>query len=158
MPQLAPIDAFLDAPTLNNLNQLIGNYTFTVSNSGESMLNAALEGWRANPQSVEYKAKIIVLLGDYRQALLDGPTVVGASGSVYGLLLAFGMIFPNMQIQLLIPPIPLKAKYFVLIFGFFEFFSGLSNNPGDNVAHFAHLGGMLFGFIILRLWRQKRYQ
>jgi len=84
---------------------------------------------------------------------LINTSTVGASGAVFGILLAFGMLFPNVKLMLLIPPIPLKAKYFVAIYGAIELFSGLSNNPADNVAHFAHLGGMLFGFIMIKYWK-----
>jgi membrane associated rhomboid family serine protease len=78
------------------------------------------------------------------------PTV-GASGGVYGLLLGFGMMFPNRQIMLLIPPIPMKAKVYVMIFGALELWLGLRVN--DGVAHFAHLGGMLGAFLMIRYWR-----
>lgn len=80
---------------------------------------------------------------------------VGASGGVFGLLLAFAVMFPNQRILLLIPPIPLKAKYFVLIYGAIELTQGmLSLDTG--VAHFAHLGGMLFGFVLIRAWKNKQ--
>jgi len=78
--------------------------------------------------------------------------VVGASGAVFGLLLAFGMLFPNTQLMLLFPPIPIRAKYFVMGYGAIELYLGLTQ-PGSNVAHFAHLGGMLFGFILLKYWK-----
>lgn len=81
--------------------------------------------------------------------------MIGASGAVFGVLLAFGMMFPDVQLFLLFPPIPIKAKYFVLGYGALELFSGISRSPGDNVAHFAHLGGMLFGFVIIKYWRSK---
>jgi membrane associated rhomboid family serine protease len=81
------------------------------------------------------------------------PTV-GASGGVFGILLAYGLAFPNRMIMLMFPPIPMKAKYFVLVFGLFELYLGVSGNaPG--VANFAHLGGMLFGFLLLRYWALK---
>ncbi len=85
--------------------------------------------------------------------LLNAYTV-GASGSVFGLLLAFGMMFPNSRIYLYFF-FPIKAKYFVIGYGLIELFSGISNRPGDNVAHFAHLGGMLFGFILIKLWQKR---
>ena len=88
------------------------------------------------------------------QSLLCTPTV-GASGAIYGLLLAYGMLFPNNVMQLIFPPVAVKAKWFVLIFGALELFTGLSNNAGDNVAHFAHLGGMIFGLILILYWRKK---
>jgi len=87
---------------------------------------------------------------------LINSTTIGASGAVFGLLLAFGMLFPNTELMLLIPPIPIKAKWFVIIYGAIELYSGVSNSTGDNVAHFAHLGGMLFGFILLQLWKKDR--
>lgn len=85
---------------------------------------------------------------------LNMAITVGASGAVFGLLLAFGMLFPNSKVFLLFIPIPIKAKYFVIIYGVAEFFFGVSA-VGDNVAHFAHLGGMLGGFILILLWRRK---
>lgn len=85
--------------------------------------------------------------------LLNTPTV-GASGAVFGLLLAFGMMFPNAQIYLYFL-FPIKAKYFVIGYGLIELFSGVSNRAGDNVAHFAHLGGMIFGFILIKFWQKK---
>ncbi|MDA9563617.1 rhomboid family intramembrane serine protease [Flavobacteriales bacterium] len=80
--------------------------------------------------------------------------IVGASGSLFGLLLAFGMLFPNNEIYIYML-FPLKAKYFVAIYGAIELFSGVANQAGDNVAHFAHLGGMLFGFIIITYWKKS---
>ncbi|KGN99513.1 membrane protein [Porphyromonas macacae] len=85
---------------------------------------------------------------------LNMAITVGASGAVFGLLLAFGMLFPNSKIFLLFIPIPIKAKYFVIIYGVAELFFGVSA-VGDNVAHFAHLGGMLGGLILILLWRKK---
>lgn len=82
-------------------------------------------------------------------------STVGASGAVFGILLAFGMLFPNVRLMLLFPPIPLKAKYFVIIYGVLELYLGIANNPADNVAHFAHLGGMLFGFILIKMWKKN---
>jgi membrane associated rhomboid family serine protease len=86
------------------------------------------------------------------QLLLNTPTV-GASGAVFGILLAFGVLFPNTQLMLLFPPIPLKAKYFVLIYGGIELYMAVTQ-PGSNIAHAAHLGGMLFGYILIRYWRK----
>ena len=81
--------------------------------------------------------------------------VIGASGAVFGVLLAFGMMFPNTQLMLLFPPIPIKAKWFVLGYGVLELWLGVANRSGDNVAHFAHLGGMIFGFFLIRYWSKK---
>jgi len=90
----------------------------------------------------------------YKEAYLDLPNVVGASGAIYGLLLAFGMTFPNSLIYLYFL-FPIKAKWFVIGFGAIELFSGLRNSAADNVAHFAHLGGMLFGIFLILYWKRK---
>lgn len=82
-------------------------------------------------------------------------TVVGASGALFGILVAFGMMFPNTELMLLLPPIPIKAKYFVIGYGAIELFLALRNSPTDNVAHFAHIGGMIFGFILIKYWQKK---
>ena len=92
----------------------------------------------------------IISMGDY----LNLWTTIGASGACYGVLLAFGMLFPNERIMLLLPPIPMKAKYFVAGYAAIELISAYASN--DNVAHFAHLGGMLFGWLLLRYWRTSR--
>jgi len=87
-------------------------------------------------------------------ALLNS-TTVGASGSVFGILLAFGMMFPNMPLYLIPFPFPIKAKYMVIGYSVIELFLGVANFSGDRVAHFAHLGGMLFGIILVLYWRKK---
>ena len=79
---------------------------------------------------------------------------VGASGAVFGLLLAYGMMHPNNVIMLMFPPIALKAKWFVLIYGVMELMGGVAS-VGSDIAHFAHLGGMLFGFVLLRMWKKQ---
>jgi Uncharacterized membrane protein (homolog of Drosophila rhomboid) len=86
------------------------------------------------------------------QILLNTPTV-GASGAIFGVLLAFGVLFPNTQLMLLLPPIPIKAKYLVAGYGALELYLAVTQ-PGSNIAHAAHLGGMLFGYILIRYWRK----
>ena len=88
--------------------------------------------------------------------LLHHTPMLGASGAVFGLLAAFGYLFPNTELMLLFPPIPIKAKYFVIGYAALELYLGVSNNPSDNVAHFAHLGGALVGIIIVLYWGKNR--
>ncbi len=87
------------------------------------------------------------------QEIMLTPTL-GASGAIFGILLAFGMLYPNARLMLIFPPIEMKAKYFVMIYGAVELFFGVSGTM-DNVAHFAHLGGMLWGFLLLWYWKKK---
>ena len=119
-----------------------------------SAFNKIVREWVLYPDAKGYMLDSISISKELLELKRDVGTV-GASGSVFGVLLAFGMLFPNVQLMLLIPPIPLKAKYFVIIYGVIELYMGLSNNPTDNVAHFAHLGGMLFGFIMIMYWRKN---
>ncbi len=82
-------------------------------------------------------------------------TTVGASGAVFGILLAFAMLFPNVPLYIIFIPVPIKAKYFVVFYGIAELFMGVTNFGGGNIAHFAHLGGMLFGYILVKYWKKK---
>ncbi|NND73080.1 MAG: rhomboid family intramembrane serine protease [Rhodothermales bacterium] len=86
-------------------------------------------------------------------APISVPTI-GASGGVFGILLAFGMMYPDRPIYFILIPIPIKAKYFVTFYGLVELYSGVART-GTGVAHFAHLGGMLFGFLLILYWRGK---
>lgn len=87
-------------------------------------------------------------------ALLSDIGAIGISGAVYGLLVAFGMMWPNHTIQLILPPIPMKAKYFVIIFAGIALISSF-NPSNDGIAHIAHLGGALTGFLLIQFWRRK---
>ena len=93
----------------------------------------------------------VISMGDY----LNRWTTIGASGAVYGILLAFGMSFPNERLFIFPLPVPIKAKFFVIGYAVIELWSALSNS-GDGVAHFAHLGGMIFGLLLILYWRNNR--
>ena len=93
----------------------------------------------------------VISMGDY----LNRWTTIGASGAVYGILLAFGMSFPNERLFIFPLPVPIKAKFFVIGYAVIELWSAL-NNSGDGVAHFAHLGGMIFGLLLILYWRNNR--
>ena len=86
--------------------------------------------------------------------IMNLSSTIGASGAVYGILLAFGMTFPNERIFIFPLPIPIKAKWFVAIYAIIEFVSAMSS-VGDGVAHMAHIGGMLFGFLLILYWRKR---
>lgn len=80
-----------------------------------------------------------------------GGHMVGASGALYGILMAFGLVFPNLEIMLLFPPIPLKAKYMVFVMGFMTY----AMDQSGNVAHVAHFGGAVMAFIIISIWKSQ---
>lgn len=113
-----------------------------------------LDKWFVSPTNPIFIEQASQYTQQLLQLQLEIPTV-GASGAVYGVLLAFGMLFPNTILMLLIPPIPIKAKWMVIIYGGLELFLGLTQ-PGSSIAHFAHLGGMIFGFILIRYWRSRK--
>jgi hypothetical protein len=81
--------------------------------------------------------------------------MLGASGALFGVLFAFGFLFPQQTLMIFPLPIPIKAWLFVFLYTAYELYSGLYRTPGDNVAHFAHLGGMLIGFIVLKIWQRN---
>lgn len=108
-----------------------------------------------DPENVEYRTTYNTQVGQLFQFIAEQHRMVGASGAVFGLLLAFAMYFPNVQLMLLFPPIPIKAKYLVMFYGAYEIYAEFKQAPGDNVAHLAHLAGMLMGFLLILYWRKK---
>jgi membrane associated rhomboid family serine protease len=82
--------------------------------------------------------------------------MIGASGAVYGVMTAFGIIFPNMELRLLLLPISFKAKYMVMVLGSIAIYSGFRSSPGDNTAHLAHLGGIVVAIILIQFWMRRR--
>jgi membrane associated rhomboid family serine protease len=114
--------------------------------------------WATRPELTAHYIEPAIQTCEEALARFLNVPMIGASGAVFGLLLAFGMLFPNTRLMLIFPPIPIKAKYFVIGYGAIELFYGIQNQAGDNVAHFAHLGGMLFGFFIVRYWQKHGKQ
>ncbi len=112
--------------------------------------------WSKNLSDPSYLQETFKFVQSQMETRINIPTV-GASGAVFGILLAFGMLFPNTMLYIYFF-FPMKAKYFVMLYGVFELYSGVMNQAGDNVAHFAHIGGMLFGFILIKYWKNKQFR
>jgi membrane associated rhomboid family serine protease len=146
MPWQIATYAFLHGDIFHLLLNMFGLYAF----------GAELEMVWGRKRFIQFYAASVVAAALCQLVLcaVMGSThaTLGASGGLFGLLLAFGMLFPERTIVPLIPPIPMKAKYFVALFGGIELFLGVLS-PGGSVAHFAHLGGMLGGYLMLRYWR-----
>lgn len=106
------------------------------------------------PENGDYIAESKVIANQIYQSQANIP-MVGASGAVFGILMAFAMLFPNTQLFLLFPPIPIKAKYLVMFYGAYELYAEINRSVGDNVAHFAHLGGMLIAYLLLKYWQRN---
>ena len=125
---------------------------YLVTGIGAALLHMFALHIEATSYAAAAEAGNMVALTDLRQ-LISTPTV-GASGAVYGVLLGYGMLFPNNIIRMLFPPIALKAKWLVVAFGVIELVLGISGS-GSNIAHFAHLGGMIFGFLLILYWKKN---
>jgi len=111
-----------------------------------------VNSWSVDPNNQAYIQQGTDIVQRVLSERIDVPTI-GASGAVFGILLAFGYLFPNTELMLLFPPVPIKAKYFVIAYGAIELYLGITQS-NSNIAHFAHLGGMLFGFMLLKYWDQ----
>ncbi len=158
-PVLHSIDAFIANPDLGTLQQFISSHQFNIRDSSGD-ISQAFENFKQSyttlqqdPGNMQAMQESVNFVTAYREHFLNLPVVIGASGAIYGLLLAFGMLFPNSLIYLYFF-IPMKAKWFVIIFGAIELFSGFYDQ-NSGVAHFAHLGGMIFGFFLIIYWKKQ---
>jgi membrane associated rhomboid family serine protease len=114
-----------------------------------------IEQFQRNPGDPVTKEYTLKLVNRIYGSQISEP-MVGASGAIFGVIMGFGLLFPNTQLFLLFPPIPIKAKYLVIFYGAMEVYSGIYQAQADNVAHFAHIGGMLFAFILVKYWGSQR--
>jgi len=156
LPTLQGISAVLSNPEHENIKAFLESDAFQISSQEINHNYRAFLNEYNNLLNVapnQAKVAAVNFLNQYRVDFLNAPVVVGASGAVFGILLAFGMLFPNALIYVFFA-IPVKAKYFVMIYGALELYFGISQ-PGSNVAHFAHLGGMIFGYFLIRYWKSK---
>lgn len=159
-PVVQGINNFLANPDLPTLDAFIGSHQFQLGKYSGEIWNEFVN-FQKNYRILNLDENdrlamqgAVSFLAEYKQYLLGLPNVIGASGAVFGILLAFGMMFPNMYIYIYFL-FPIKAKYFVIIYGVIELISGFYDT-GGNVAHFAHLGGMVFGFFMIMLWRKNK--
>ena len=140
---------------LHTVQNAINLYNTSPNTNDFSLLTQKYFSSISFPQPQSNSESIAILSQLYQFKIDHMPPVIGASGAIFGVLLAFGMLFPNTLLYVYFA-IPVKAKYFVVIYGLIELYAGIANNPEDNVAHFAHLGGMIFGLILILYWKQKR--
>jgi membrane associated rhomboid family serine protease len=150
-PMMKAITAFSNTPSADVFSAFVNKYPDLIKEAYDinQVRDFAVE-WFNHPESTQFEQSALNIMNSALAVQLNIPTV-GASGAVYGVLLGFGMLFPNTQLMLLIPPIPIKAKYMVIAYGALELVMAFTM-PGSHVAHFAHLGGMLFGFILIKYW------
>jgi membrane associated rhomboid family serine protease len=145
------ITAFQNTPTPELFKQFVEAHNGFFNQNVYDFIHQ----WSLSPGNQGYIATALENMHRVYQTTIGIPTV-GASGAVFGILLAFGMMYPNVELMFLFIPFPIKAKYLVLGYGTLELILGFSR-PGSNIAHFAHVGGMLFGWLLIRYWiMQKR--
>jgi len=147
------IEIYTGAPSPADFKYILDSYFTGYYN--KVVVADFLSGFTMYPNDPAMKMTSVRILEDLYQAKMNIPTV-GASGAVYGILLAFGMMFPEQRIYIYFL-FPIKAKYFVIILAAISVLMGISNRPGDNIAHFAHLGGMIFGYFMIRYWKKKQF-
>ncbi len=140
--------AYQDHPSLPSFVDFLARHHLRINNT------SFLPAWQSDPNSVMLINKSKDLVYSAYMEIVGNPTV-GASGAVFGLLFAFGYLFPNTEFMVYLIPVPVKAKWLVAVYALVELSQGLAHSAGDNIAHFAHLGGMLFAFILLRIWKSR---
>ncbi len=146
-PTMSLLNTFLDNPSLETYRHLVENND---NAAFRDMLNNNLNYLIQNPDGLN---DVVAVTLDAKNKFLNSFNLIGASGAVYGLLLAFGMLFPNSTIYIYFL-LPIKAKWFVLFYGLLELGYGVTGTA-DGVAHFAHLGGMIFGLALILLWKRN---
>lgn len=151
-PMHSAADTYRNSPSYDAFDDFTAKYLPNAY--GNEALNNFKKDWYYDTSNKRFISESQLMVQEISEIRSNTPSV-GSSGALYGLLLAFGMLFPNTMIMMLLPPIPIKAKYFVFIFGAIELFMGIRNSVDDNVAHFAHLGGMLFGIVLILLWKKQ---
>jgi len=137
-------------------------YFYFLCGLGAIGLQFAVQAWEIHQINGTLNSLIPSTSGDIQAneklyAINEFPTI-GASGAIFGILTAFALLFPNTELMMFFVPIPIKAKFLISGYIIIELYLGIQNNAGDNVAHFAHLGGALIGFLILKYWNSKFYK
>lgn len=145
------VELYIQNPNPDELAHFFSKHAKELYDANLNFLNR----FEGDPKNANYISESVNFVKEIYQREVNIP-MVGASGAIFGILMAFGMLFPNTELYMLFIPFPIKAKYFVTFYGLFELYSGIKNAQSDNVAHFAHVGGMLFAYILLRYWRTKK--
>ncbi len=143
---------FFINPTYDQLNIYLVQQDLSADSPLGDVLSRIKLAWASNPSNINYAANATAAMKEYYQMLID-QSCVGASGAVFGILFAFGYLFPNTLLYMYFL-FPIKAKYFVGFYALFELYAGIQNSADDNVAHFAHIGGMIVAFVIIKYWNR----
>ena len=148
-------DTFVANPSYPVFSEYVNHYLIKGSSNYSAIMSFA-QSWFYAPDNMSYVPTAKEYVEGILYENLNIP-MVGASGAIFGLLIAFAMMFPDVELMLIFLPIPIKAKYFVPVYALIELVFGVAGFSWDNVAHFAHLGGALVGFIMVRYWKRKQF-
>ena len=152
MQQLSrAVEAYKKAPNPEEFNRLLRKEARDVH--ARLTHTGFIERYAQYPNENYYIQESTDIMTSVLNRYVDMP-MVGASGAVFGILMAFGLLFPNTQLFLLFPPIPIRAKYVILFYGLYEIYALIKRVPGDNIAHLAHLSGMLIAYLLIRYWQR----
>jgi membrane associated rhomboid family serine protease len=149
--QISAFESFEMAPTPGKAEQFFLNYYRPLV----GRMQVFIDSYASAGQASESFKTLVTIMRDLTSQQLNRP-MVGASGAIYGVLIGFGLLFPNTELMLLFPPIPIKAKYMVGFYAVTALYGSFANDPSDSTAHFAHVGGMIFGAIMVYIWRKDR--
>lgn len=153
-PFYQQVDTYMEQPQPDSFDLIIAKYAPGVYDEFQTFI----DGYYENPTNDGYIKSSKSYIRDLTKSVdtsLNYGGMVGASGAIYGLIMAIALLFPNMTFMLIFPPIPVKAKYMALVLGGIALYSEFNRQEGDFVAHSAHLGGMVFAFIMIKLWQHK---
>jgi membrane associated rhomboid family serine protease len=151
---LKSADSFFSAPSYDSFNYIVEKYI----NSPSQGLISFMDEWFYQPDNPAFFDKAKSIVSTIVNIQVNENVTVGASGAVFGILAAFTLLFPNVELMLIFFPVPIKAKYLVPGYAILELFFGVANFKGDNIAHFAHLGGALFGLILVLIWKRNQFK
>ena len=144
------IYSYSQHPNWGSFNSFINKYLTDPTDAAKTFITKFSD----NADNPAYISQSVNFLRQYYTEVFNTP-LVGASGAVFGVLLAFGMLYPNRELMMVFPPMIIKAKWAVIGYGAIELFMGVTQ-PGSDIAHFAHLGGVLFGFLLIKYWQTNR--
>jgi membrane associated rhomboid family serine protease len=148
---------FIQNPTYLGFDQFVEKHKNVLSPGSLEYVTNFMQSWFYKPDDASFIPQARQIVTEIATVNVSIPTV-GASGAVFGLLVAFAMLFPDVELMLIFLPIPIKAKYFVPFYALLELFFGVASFNWDNIAHFAHLGGALFGFLLVKYWKRNQFR
>ena len=149
-------EQYISNPNVEDFYKFIHKHKYpNISLESLEKLEYFADNYYEYPDNSNYEEESVSYVKTIHYRKTEGHSMLGASGAIMGILLAFGMLFPNRELMLLIPPMPIKAKYLVFIYGAYQVYKAINPTQGDNVSYLTHIGGLLVGFLVLKYWQKK---